>query len=109
MFIRWCHLQVLSESLLWMAVAVEEFGLVAFNVTALIGWAKEDLGSTNAAIRNATIALLATCYKQLGAGLADMLRADVKPALMTALEDAFKRNPQQQVAQAVHAAYACCV
>ena len=56
-----------------------------------------DLASTNAAIRNAAINLMATCHKQLGTGLAAMIRNDVKPALMTALEDAFKNNPQQQV------------
>ena len=56
-----------------------------------------DLASTNAAVRNAAINLMATCHKQLGPGLAAMIRSDVKPALMTALEDAFKSNPQQQV------------
>ena len=90
-------LQVLSESLMWMGTAVEEFGLGPFDVKALIEWAKADLASTNAGVRNATIHLLSVCHKQLGPGLADMLRSDVKPALMTALEDSFKRNPQQQV------------
>ena len=56
-----------------------------------------DLASTNAAVRNAAINLMATCHKQLGPGLAAMIRSDVKPALMTALEDSFKSNPQQQV------------
>lgn len=56
-----------------------------------------DLGSTNVAVRNAAIQLAATCHKQLGTGLAAMLRSDVKPALMTALEESFKNNPQQKV------------
>ena len=90
-------LQVLSESLMWMGTAVEEFGLGPFDVKALIEWAKADLASSNAGVRNATIHLLSICHKQLGPGLADMLRSDVKPALMTALEDSFKKNPQQQV------------
>lgn len=80
-----------------MATASEEFGLGAVDVKALINNMKVDLASTNATIRNAAINLLSVAHKQLGPGLADMLRSDVKPALMTALEDAFKRNPQEQV------------
>ena len=80
-----------------MASAVEEFGLGTVDVKTLIDNMKVDLSSTNATIRNAGINLLSTAHKQLGPGLADMLRSDVKPALMTALEDAFKRNPQEQV------------
>lgn len=57
-----------------------------------------DLASTNAPVRNAATHLAATCHKQLGAGMAAMLRNDIKPALMTALEEAFRANPQQQVA-----------
>ena len=90
-------LQVLSESINWMATAVEDFGLGTLDVKALIDNMKVDLASTNATIRNAAISLLTVAHKQLGPGLADMLRSDVKPALMTALEDAFKRNPQEQV------------
>ena len=56
-----------------------------------------DLGSTNAAVRNAATQLMATCHKQLGPDLASMIRNDVKPALMTALEEAFKKNPRTQV------------
>lgn len=83
-----------------MATAVEEFGLGAIDVKALIDNMKLDLASTNAIIRNAAINLLSVSHKQLGPGLADMLRSDVKPALMTALEDAFKRNPQEQASHA---------
>ncbi|KAL0028272.1 hypothetical protein WJX79_006476 [Trebouxia sp. C0005] len=89
--------KVLSESINWMATAVEEFGLGTLDVKALIDNMKVDLASTNATIRNAAISLLTVAHKQLGPGLADMLRSDVKPALMTALDDAFKRNPQEQV------------
>ncbi|KAL3133794.1 hypothetical protein ABBQ32_008271 [Trebouxia sp. C0010 RCD-2024] len=88
--------KVLSESVNWMATAVEEFGLGTIDVKALIDNMKVDLASTNATIRNAAINLLGVAHKQLGPGLADMLRSDVKPALMTALEDTFKRNPQEQ-------------
>lgn len=92
-----CFWQVLTESISWMATAVEEFGLRTIDVKVLIENMKTDLASTNAGVRNAAINLLSIAHKQLGAGLADMLRSDVKPALMTALEDAFKRNPQEQV------------
>ena len=64
------------------------------SVPTLIGWAKEDLGSPNAAVRTAATQLLATMHRQLGAGLGDLVRPDVKPALWTGIEEAFKANPQ---------------
>ena len=90
-------LQVLSESISWMATAVEEFGLAVMPRPALIDWMKADLASSNAAIRNAAINFLGVCHRQMGPGLADLLRSDVKPALMTALEECFSKNPQQSV------------
>ena len=92
-----CMRQVLVESLAWMAKAVQEFGLGTTNVQLLIGWGKEDLGSPNAAVRTAATQFLASAHRQLGPGLADMIKNDVKPALWTGLEEAFKANPQQQV------------
>lgn len=56
-----------------------------------------DLASTNAAVKIAATHLMATCHRQLGPDLAAMIRNNVKPALMTALEDAFKKNPKTQV------------
>ena len=88
---------MLVESLAWMAKAVQEFGLATLNVQLLIGWGKEDLGSPNAAVRTAATQLLAAAHRQLGPGLADMIKPDVKPALWAGLEEAFKANPQQQV------------
>lgn len=85
-----------------MGTAVEDFGLGACDVPALIGWLKADLASSNAPVRNAAISLLAVCHRQLGPGLAAMLRADVKPTLMTSLEDAFSKNPQQPVSFATY-------
>ena len=90
-------LQVLTEALAWMAKTADEFGLAAFHVQLLLGWAKEDLASTQAPVRNAAVSLLATCHKQLGPGLAAMVQNDVKPAHWTILEEAFAANPQQQV------------
>ncbi len=90
--------QVLSESLGWMARAVEEFTLAAFGgVRALGEWLKADLASSNAAVRNAAIGLAGAAHRQLGAGLGEMLRPHVKPALMSALDDAFAKHPQQEV------------
>ena len=66
-------------------------------MSAISSWlAQDDLASSNAAIRNAAIGLLSVAHRQLGAGLADMLRPHVKPALMSALDDAFANNPQQE-------------
>ena len=67
-------MQVLSESLNWMAIAFDEFGLQTIDVKVLIDNMMADLSSSNVTVRNAAINVL-----------------------MTALEDAFKRNPQEQV------------
>ena len=94
-------MQVLQEALGWMAKSVQEFGLAAMSVPTLISWAKEDLGSPNAGVRSAATQLLAVMHQQLGPGLGDMIKPDVKPALWTGLEEAFKANPQQQVGHVV--------
>lgn len=80
-----------------MTRTMEEFTLVAFDVSVLLSWAKADLASTQAPVRNAAVQLLATCHKQLGPGLAPLVQSDLKPAQWTILEDAFAKNPQQQV------------
>ena len=97
--------QVLSETLLWMAGVIEDFGLAALDVRALLDWTKADLGSANTAVRNAATACLAAAHRQLGPGLATMLRPDVKPALMSQLEDSFAANPQTMAS--LGSAYSC--
>lgn len=90
-------MQVLSESLGWMAKTVEDFGLSTLNVKTLVDWMKADLASSNTAVRVAAIALLAIVHVQLGPVLVDMLRGSVKPALMSTLEETFRNNPQHEV------------
>ena len=43
------------------------------------------------------ITLLARAHRQLGPGLADMVRSDVKPVQLAAIEEAFAANPLQAV------------
>lgn len=95
-------LQVLNEALIWMAKAIEEFGLSSLDVKLLIEWMITDLGSSNVGVRNAATALLGTAHKQLGPGLVPMLSQHVKPALMTSLNDAFKANPLMKVHVQLH-------
>lgn len=86
--------KILSEALNFTSSAVQEFGLQAMNVKLLLDWVKEDLGSTNAGVRNSAINLLGVMHGFLGPVLGDMVRNDVKPALMTAIEGEFAKNPQ---------------
>eukprot|EP00798_Chlamydomonas_sp_ICE-L_P001437 gene1437-32811_t len=87
---------VLSEGLNWLSMAVEGYGLASLDVKALIGWCKEDLLSPNAGVRNSTIHLLGTIHKFLGPPLGDMIRADVKPALMSAIDGEFAKCPKHE-------------
>ncbi|GIL97467.1 hypothetical protein Vretimale_3111 [Volvox reticuliferus] len=84
--------KVQSEAINWIARAIVEFGLAGMDVRALLDWAKEDLGSANAGVRNSAIQLLGVMYRFLGPALGDMIRADVKPALMTAIDGEFAKN-----------------
>ena len=80
-----------------MSTAVEEFGLKQLDVKQLIEWMKVDLGSSNAPMRTAAIALLGRAHRQLGPGLDPLLSQSVKPALMQTLRDTFTANPVEQV------------
>lgn len=62
--------QVLTEALSWIGGALTDFLLPAFNVPALLGWAKEGLGSANAATRTAATQLLGVMHSFLGEGAA---------------------------------------
>ncbi|KXZ46795.1 TOG1 protein [Gonium pectorale] len=84
--------KVQSETINWIARAITEFGMAGLDVRALLEWSKEDLGSANAGVRNAAIQLLGVMYRFLGPALGDMIRADVKPALMTAIDGEFAKN-----------------
>ncbi|EFJ44246.1 microtubule organizing protein mora [Volvox carteri f. nagariensis] len=84
--------KVQSEAINWIGRAILEFGLAGMDVRALLDWAKEDLGSANAGVRNSSIQLLGIMYRFLGPALGDMIRADVKPALMTAIDGEFAKN-----------------
>lgn len=50
--------KVLSETLAWLAAALQDFGVAAFDVAALISWAKADLGATAPATRTAAIGMV---------------------------------------------------
>jgi hypothetical protein len=116
--------QVLSEVYNWITVALADFGLPCFDIKLLLKWAKEDLQSANAGVRNSVILMLGamhryaalhspgsqkgcSCWGQfprphakpascrfLGPPLAELMRADVKPALMAAMEAEFVRCPK---------------
>lgn len=85
--------KVLSESLAWMATVVEEFGLAAVDLCALLGWLIADLGSPNAPVRNQAMGVLGRCHAQVGGGLMSQLAESLKPAQVTALEEIFRKNP----------------
>jgi cytoskeleton-associated protein 5 len=62
---------VLTEAINWITLAVNDFLLPAFNVKALLGWAKDDLGSANAATRTAAVQMLGCLHTFLGPPLGE--------------------------------------
>ncbi|GKV26713.1 hypothetical protein SLEP1_g35961 [Rubroshorea leprosula] len=85
--------KVLSEGLLWMVSAVEDFGVSNLKLKDLIDFCKDvGLQSSTAATRNATIKVLGALHKFVGPDLKGFL-TDVKPALLSALDAEFEKNP----------------
>ncbi|KAF9673107.1 hypothetical protein SADUNF_Sadunf11G0114300 [Salix dunnii] len=85
--------KVLSEGILWMVLAIDDFGVSHLKLKDLIDFCKDTgLQSSVAASRNATIKLLGALHKFVGPDIKGFL-ADVKPALLSALEVEYEKNP----------------
>ncbi|XP_050288115.1 protein MOR1 isoform X4 [Quercus robur] len=85
--------KVLSEGILWMVSAIEDFGVSHLKLKDLIDFCKETgLQSSAAATRNSTIKLLGIVHKFVGPDIKGFL-TDVKPALLSALDTEYEKNP----------------
>ncbi|XP_043808060.1 protein MOR1 isoform X2 [Manihot esculenta] len=92
--------KVLSEGILWMVSAVEDFGVSHLKLKDLIDFCKDiGLQSSVAASRNATIKLLGALHKFVGPDIKGFL-ADVKPALLSALDAEYEKNPFESASAA---------
>ncbi|KAL4563558.1 hypothetical protein LXL04_027601 [Taraxacum kok-saghyz] len=92
--------KVLSEGLLWMVSAVEDFGVTHLKLKDLIDFCKDTgLQSSAAATRNATIKLIGALHKFVGPDIKAFL-SDVKPALLTAVDSECEKNPFEGAAAA---------
>lgn len=85
--------KVLSEGILWMVSAVDDFGVSHLKLKDLIDFLKETgLQSSAAATRNASIKLLGVLHRFVGPDIKGFL-TDVKPALLSALDTEYEKNP----------------
>ncbi|TMX02249.1 hypothetical protein EJD97_022255 [Solanum chilense] len=85
--------KVLSEGILWMITAVDDFGVSLLKLKDLIDFCKDTgLQSSAPATRNATIKLIGTLHKFVGPDIKGFL-SDVKPALVSALDAEYEKNP----------------
>ncbi|XP_073114484.1 protein MOR1 isoform X2 [Elaeis guineensis] len=92
--------KVLSEGILWMVSAVEDFGVSHLKLKDLIDFCKDiGLQSSAAATRNSTIKLIGMLHKFVGPDIKGFL-ADVKPALLSALDAEYEKNPFEGAAAA---------
>ncbi|XP_022721245.1 protein MOR1-like isoform X3 [Durio zibethinus] len=92
--------KVLSEGLLWMVSAVEDFGVSHLKLKDLIDFCKDTgLQSSAAATRNATIKVLGALHKFIGPDIKGFL-TDVKPALLSALDAEYEKNPFEGISAA---------
>ncbi|TVU36608.1 hypothetical protein EJB05_18547 [Eragrostis curvula] len=92
--------KVLSEGVLWMVSAVEDFGISNLKLKDMIDFCKDiGLQSSAAATRNATIKLIGMLHKFVGPDIKGFL-SDVKPALLSALDAEYEKNPFEGAAAA---------
>ncbi|KAF1879003.1 hypothetical protein Lal_00047675 [Lupinus albus] len=85
--------KVLSEGIMWMVFAVEDFGVSHLKLKDLIDFLKEiGLQSSAAATRNASIKLLGVLHRFVGPDIKGFL-TEVKPALLSALDTEYEKNP----------------
>ncbi|XP_022036003.1 protein MOR1 [Helianthus annuus] len=92
--------KVLSEGLLWMVSAVEDFGVGHLKLKDVIDFCKDTgLQSSAAATRNATIKLIGALHKYVGPDIKAFL-SDVKPALLSAVDAECEKNPFEGAAAA---------
>uniref|UniRef100_A0A1D1XIA6 Protein MOR1 n=1 Tax=Anthurium amnicola TaxID=1678845 RepID=A0A1D1XIA6_9ARAE len=93
--------KVLSEGILWMVSAVEDFGISHLKLKDLIDFCKDTgLQSSAAATRNSTIKLIGILHKYVGPDIKNFL-TDVKPALLSALDVEYEKNPFEGAAAVV--------
>nr|CAB3478665.1 unnamed protein product [Digitaria exilis] len=92
--------KVLSEGILWMVSAVEDFGVSNLKLKDMIDFCKDiGLQSSAAATRNGTIKLIGMLHKFVGPDIKGFL-SDVKPALLSALDAEYEKNPFEGAAVA---------
>ncbi|XP_057847026.2 protein MOR1 isoform X2 [Cryptomeria japonica] len=92
--------KVMSEGLLWMVTAVEDFGTSHIKLKDVIDFCKDiGLQSSVAATRNSTIKLIGILHKFVGPDIKGFL-ADVKPALLSTLDAEYEKNPYEGPAAA---------
>ncbi|XP_072953995.1 protein MOR1-like isoform X1 [Typha angustifolia] len=85
--------KVLSEGILWMVSAIEDFGVSHIKLKDLIDFCKDiGLQSSAAATRNSTVKLIGVLHKFVGPDIKAFL-SDVKPALLNALDAEYEKNP----------------
>ncbi|GAQ86856.1 Armadillo repeat superfamily protein [Klebsormidium nitens] len=88
-----------GQALEWMGTAIEDFGVGMLNLKDLLDFCKAGLDSPNNAVRTSATKLLGTIHKYKGPDIKSAL-GDVKPALMSAVEAEFTRNPYEGPAAA---------
>ena len=86
--------KVLAESLFWIGNTIDQFGYTEIdNKGSISAWMKDDLGSSNAAVRAQALNLLGICHSQVGQGPFQSLIDCLKPALVTSLQESFDKKP----------------
>ncbi|GJM92767.1 hypothetical protein PR202_ga09263 [Eleusine coracana subsp. coracana] len=92
--------KVLTEGVLWMVSAVEDFGISNLKLKDMIDFCKDTgLQSSVAATRNATIKLIGMLHKFVGPDIKGFL-SDVKPAILSSLDAEYEKNPFEGAAAA---------
>jgi len=91
--------KTLENGLLFINTMCSDFGMGLIKPKVVLDFVKKMLEVANPAVKKAAIEVLVTMRRMLGAGLRDML-TDVKPALLSTIDDAFSKVADEAPAAA---------
>lgn len=82
--------KILENGLVWIKAMFTDFGMSLVKPKPVLEFVKKMLEVANPAVKKAAIEVLVTMRRMLGPDLRNML-TDVKPALLTSIDDAFSK------------------
>ena len=89
--------KAIEAALQWLSAAIEQYGVGSLDVLALIDQCAQWMQSTSKAVKDSTLLILLTVYKQTGALFQEKMMLNLKPAAQKELESLMAAVPPEVV------------